>query len=145
MNGRSLLPSPGTPHAPDLTEVPKDMPPGPHREAVELANEATFTQTELEAYRKVRDEIQQAREYGDAKRAEGFAEGETAGFTKGETAGKVTALLAFLAARGLTVSEEVRARIEACKDAETLNQWIARAVTATSADEVVASTPPDRS
>jgi hypothetical protein len=55
-------------HAPELTSVPADLPPGPYREAVELANEATFTLGELEAYRKVMDEIQQAREYGRAHR-----------------------------------------------------------------------------
>ncbi|HET6386310.1 MAG TPA: hypothetical protein VFJ58_23200 [Armatimonadota bacterium] len=27
-----------------MTEIPADLPPGPYREAVELANEATFTQ-----------------------------------------------------------------------------------------------------
>jgi hypothetical protein len=43
-----------------LTEVPADLPPGPHREALELANEATFTQTELDAYRKVMEWIASA-------------------------------------------------------------------------------------
>jgi len=117
-------------HAPELTEVPADLPPGPHREAVELANEATFTQAELDAYRKVMDEIQQAREYGAAQRAEGMAEGETAGLAR--------ALLALLAARGVAVSEGARARVHACKDAATLDRWIVRAATASSADDVLA-------
>src|SRR5436190_9919701 len=30
-------------HAPELTEAPVDLPPGPYREALELANEMTFT------------------------------------------------------------------------------------------------------
>ena len=58
-------------HTPELHEVPSELPAGPHRDAVELANEATFTALELDAYRKVMDEIQQAREYGDARWAEG--------------------------------------------------------------------------
>ena len=62
-------------HAPELHESPADLPAGPHREAVELANEATFTALELDAYRKVMDEIQQAREYVDAREARGKAEG----------------------------------------------------------------------
>jgi hypothetical protein len=120
-------------HAPELTEVPADLPPGPYREAVELANEATFTQAELDAYRKVMDEIQQAREYGEAKWAQGKAEGETTG--------KAAAVLAFLAAHGISVSNDVRAQIEACRDVTTLDRWITRAATARSAEEVIAATP----
>jgi PD-(D/E)XK nuclease family transposase len=122
-------------HAPELTEVPPDLPPGPYREALELANKTTFSPAELEAYQKVMDEIQQAREYGEAK----WAEGEAAGFAKGETAGQVRAILALLAARGIAVSSETRARIEACKDAATLDRWITRAATAGSAEEVIAA------
>lgn len=36
-------------HAPELAELPEDLPPGPHRQVVELANEATFTKAELDA------------------------------------------------------------------------------------------------
>lgn len=128
-------------HTPEFTEVPPDLPPGPYRAAVELANEATFTPLELDAYRKVMDEIQQAREYGDAKRAEGeaagFAKGEAAGFTKGEAAGKAAAVLAVLAARGISVDSETRARIAECTDVATLDSWLARAATAASPEEVV--------
>ena len=41
-----------------LTEIPADLP-APYREALELANQAKFTQAELDAYEKVRDEIRQ--------------------------------------------------------------------------------------
>jgi hypothetical protein len=120
-------------HAPELREVPADLPPGPYREALELANQATFSQGELDAYRKVMDEIQQAREYGADQRAAG----EAAGFVKGEAAGLVKALLALLGARGLVVSLEHRDRLEACKDPSTLTRWIARAATAASVAEVM--------
>ena len=123
-------------HAPELTEVPADLPSGPYRAAVELANEATFTPAELEAYRKVMDEIQQAREYGDAREAKG----ETGGIAKG----KASAILTILAARSIQVSAEVRARIERCKDPATLDRWIVRATTATSAEEVIAPPSPER-
>jgi predicted transposase/invertase (TIGR01784 family) len=124
-------------HTPELTEVPPNLPPGPHREAVELANEATFTQLELDAYRKVMDEIQQAREYGDARWAQGKAEGEA----KGQTQGKAEAILMVLAARGINVDSDTRARIEACTDAALLNQWVVRAATAASAHDVIAPPP----
>src|SRR5271154_6270878 len=63
-------------HAPELSEVPADLPPGPYREALELANEATFSQEERGAYQKVIDEIQQVRELADAKLAEGEIKGK---------------------------------------------------------------------
>ena len=44
-------------------------------------------------------------------------------------------MLAVLGARGLT--DEVRARIQACTDIPTLDRWIARAATAATAEEVV--------
>ena len=116
-------------HAPELHEVPADLPPGPHREAVELANQATFTVLELDAYRKVMDEIQQTREHVGAQRAEGKAEG------------KAEAILAVLAARGVAIDPETRARIAACADNDTLDRWIARAVTAVTAEDVVVSIP----
>jgi hypothetical protein len=37
----------------------------------------------------------------------------------------------------MPVGHEVRARIEACKDGATLERWIARAVTANSAQEII--------
>src|SRR5262249_23754255 len=137
------------------------------REALELANKATFTQEELDAYQKVIDEIQQVRELADAKLAEGeaiglakghktglaeglveghkagLAEGHKSGLAEGEPkghkAGKMAALLAILAARGFSVTEEARARIEACKDEAILDGWIARATTASSIDDVFIS------
>jgi predicted deacylase len=111
-----------------MAEIPADLPPGVYREAVELANEATFTSLELDAYQKVMDEIQQAREYGEGERAEGKAEG------------KAQAILAFLEARGVVVGSETRERIAACTDEAILNRWIARAAVATTAAEVIAGT-----
>ncbi len=47
------------------------------------------------------------------------------------------AILAVLSARGIPVSDSARARIEACKDAPTLDRWIVRAATAASAKDVI--------
>jgi hypothetical protein len=120
-------------HAPQLTEVPPDLPPGPYRQALELANKATFTLEELDAYQKVNDEIEQVRELVEAKHAEGRAEG----LVEGETTALARAILALLAARSISVSLEARAHIEACKDVPTLDRWIVRAATATSAEQVI--------
>ena len=117
-------------HAPELTEVPTDLSPGPYREALELANEAKFTREERETYERVRDEIRQVIEFAAAR----WAQGEAAG----KITGKIEAIFAFLAARGLVVSAEVRARIKACQDVTILDLWIARAATASSAEAVLA-------
>jgi len=93
----------------------------------------------MDAYEKVIAEIQQVRELADAKLAEGkaigLAEGEAIGLAKG----KIAALLAVLAARGIEVTAEARARIEACTEEATLDRWIARAVTAPSLEDVFTS------
>jgi hypothetical protein len=124
-------------HAPELTEVPPELTKGPYRDALELANKAKFTPGELELYERTRDEIQQVLEIAAARWAEGLAEGEIRGEIRGEVKAKVAAILAVLAARGVPVSDEVRARIEACKDAAVLDRRIARAATAASAEEIV--------
>jgi predicted transposase/invertase (TIGR01784 family) len=126
-------------HAPELEEVPADLPPGPFREALLLANKATFTQEELDAYQKVIDEIQQVRDLVEAKEAEGLAKGHKSGLAEGRTAGKAEAVLTVLATRGIAVNEAIRARILACSDAAILDQWLTRAVTARSAEDVVGS------
>jgi hypothetical protein len=129
-------------HAPELTEVPADLAPGPYGAALELANQAKFTAAELQAYEKARDEIRQVLEIAAARWAEGLAEGEIKGFVKGETVGvvkgKVEAILAVLAARSLPAGHEIRARVEACTDVATLDRWLVRAVTAASAEEIFA-------
>ncbi len=58
---------------------------------------------------------------------------------QGRTEGQVRAILALLAARGISLSQKTREHIEACKDAATLDRWIVRAATATSAEEVIVS------
>jgi hypothetical protein len=65
-----------------------------------------------------------------------LAEGEA----RGEARGKARAVLAVLAARGLAVSDEIRSRVLACTDLSTLDRWIARAATASTADDVVRDT-----
>jgi PD-(D/E)XK nuclease family transposase len=112
-------------HAPELNEMPADLPQGPFREALELADKATFSQEELDAYQKVVDEIQQVRDLAEAKWAEG------------ETAGQARAILALLAARGISVNADARVQIEECKDPTTLDRWIVCAATASSAEEVI--------
>jgi predicted transposase/invertase (TIGR01784 family) len=120
-------------HAPELTEVPAELPPGPYREALELANEATFTQEERDAYQKVIDEIQQVRELAEAKWAEGKIEGKI----EGELKAKRDAVLHLLMRAGIILTDDERARILVCADPATLDRWFDNALGAKSAAEVL--------
>jgi len=71
----------------------------------------------------------------------GFDRGKQEGFDSGQLAGQVQALWAILAARGIAVDAEVRAKVEACREPDVLNQWIARAVSIASAAELFAAPP----
>ena len=55
---------------------------------------------------------------------------------QGNAEGRAHAVLAVLVARGLDVPEDVRARIT-CTELARLDAWLARAVTAASAADVV--------
>jgi hypothetical protein len=58
------------------------------------------------------------------------------GRAEGEAKGEAKALLAVLAARGIEVPEEGRARITGCSDVEQLEVWIRRAVTVSSVHDL---------
>ena len=123
-------------HAPELTEVPPHLPEGPYRDALELANKATFSQPELDADQKVKDEIERVRDLAEAKLAEGEAVGFTKGHMSGKAEGKAEAILALLMARGIASSEGDRARITNCSDAATLDAGLVRAISASSVEDV---------
>lgn len=71
------------------------------------------------------------------KLAEGQASAEARGLARGEARGESRALLAVLAARGLVISDALRARIVECNDTATLERWISRAATAQTAEEAI--------
>ncbi len=129
-------------HAPELTEVPADLSPGPYRAALELANQATFSKEELSTYERVRDEIRQVLEISAARWAEGEAAGEIKGKLAGKLEGKVEAkrdaLLRVLARAGLALTEGERSRILTCVDAALLDRWFDNALGAKAAADVFA-------
>jgi flagellar biosynthesis/type III secretory pathway protein FliH len=130
--------------------VPADLAAGPYREALELANQATLTRLQLDAYLKVCDEIQQVTEIADARLAEGLArglakgkalgkvegiaegraEGKAEGRAEGNAEGLANILLVLVKARGFSLSADIEARILDTKDASTLERWILRLSTA---------------
>ena len=70
--------------------------------------------------------------------AQGEARGKAEGKAEGKAQGKAEALLAVVAARGLPITAAARAQVLACTDVALLDRWIARAVVATSVEEILA-------
>ncbi|NUW45307.1 hypothetical protein [Nonomuraea rhodomycinica] len=60
------------------------------------------------------------------------------GKAEGKVEGEIEALITVLEARGLTVTDQARVRIDACTDPTQVQEWIRRAVTADSLDDVLA-------
>jgi predicted transposase YdaD len=73
-------------------------------------------------------------------KAEGEAKGKAEGEAKGKAEGEARALLAVLAARGLKITDDIRARIIAAADLSQIETWIVRAATAATIDDVFATT-----
>lgn len=65
-----------------------------------------------------------------------LAEGKVQGVVQGELRRVVASVLTVLEARDLSVTAEVRARVESCPDVEVLQDWLTRAATAASVDDV---------
>lgn len=69
-------------------------------------------------------------------KAEGRAEGKAEGLAEGRAEGLAQALLTVLRQRGITATEEQRARITRCDDEATLQRWLGRALTVESLDQL---------
>ncbi|MGW1743607.1 hypothetical protein ACWCPQ_32970 [Nocardia sp. NPDC001965] len=69
-------------------------------------------------------------------RSEGRTEGIAEGRTEGRTEGIAGSIVRVLTRRGLTVDTDVRQRIEACAEIETLQLWLDRAVVVDSVDQL---------
>jgi hypothetical protein len=65
------------------------------------------------------------------------AENQAVGEARGEARGEGRAVLTVLDARGVEVSTAVREQILDCTDLAQLDVWLRRAVTATTADDVI--------
>lgn len=68
--------------------------------------------------------------------AEGEAKGKAEGEAKGEAKGEANAILTVLATRGIAVPSHHAETILACTDLDQLQQWLTKAVTATTVDDL---------
>jgi predicted transposase/invertase (TIGR01784 family) len=113
-------------NAEGLEKPPEGLPEGPHARALALANEQTFTESEREAYRKLRDEIFAALSMAREAEARGEARGEAKGLARGlreavtdlcEAHGIEVddARRALLSRLDLTGLEALRAHVKSCR------------------------------
>ncbi len=121
-------------HAPELVEVPVDLPTGSMRDAMELAKEASFSQEEHAAYFKVATEIWQACQLAEDK----WKEGRNEGLNEGVIQGKRDMLLRVLQRVGIVLNDADSERITICKDVAMLERWFDNALGAKSAADVFA-------
>ncbi len=74
-------------------------------------------------------------------RAKGVEEGVLKGREVGLLEGKASAVIAVLVARGQSISPDLRKAILACTDERTIDAWLRKAATASSADELLGAPP----
>lgn len=88
-------------------------------------------------------EQKRLREQGlEEGRAKGVEEGVLKGREVGLLEGKASAVIAVLVARGQSISPDLRRTILACTDERTLDAWLRKAATASSADELLGAPSP---
>ena len=117
----------------NLTVVPPALAEGPFREALEVTRKTAFTPDEWELYERAKMAEQDARGALTIARQEGMEEGES----RGKIEGKIEALLRLLARAGIALTEEERARIQACTDTAALDRWLDNVVGAKTAADVL--------
>jgi predicted transposase/invertase (TIGR01784 family) len=142
--------------AKNLEVIPPALSEEPFREALEVARRVTFTAEEWELYDRAKMAEQDARGALTVARKEGLAEGVAKGLAegvakglaegvakglaegvaKGLAEGKRDALLHLLARRGLSLTDDARARVAACADIAVLDRWFDNALTAETVADV---------
>ncbi len=123
--------------AKNLDVVPPALSEGPFRDALEVVRRATFSPREWEAYERAKMAEQDARGALAVAYQEGVEEGRKSALAKGELKGMRDALLRLLARAGIALTDDDRARIQACEDAAVLDRWVDNVLGAKTASEVL--------
>ncbi len=124
--------------AKNLDVVPPPLSEGPFRDALEVARTATFSAEEWEAYERAKMAEQDARGALTVARQEGLAEGHKSGLAEGQAVGRRDSLRRILELRGITLTEEEQNKISRCADLGMLDQWLRKALMASTAAQVFA-------
>ena len=119
--------------AKNLNVVPPALSEGPFRDALEVTRTATFTPEDWEIYERAKMAEQDTRGALTVAHEEGVEKGHNTGLVEG----KRDALLRLIALAGITLTQDDRARIQACADIATLDQWMDNVVGAKSAADVL--------
>jgi hypothetical protein len=104
------------------------------REPVRRALEALIMERMTEAKATFPPFAQQLIDRG---KLEGLREGELKGLREGKLEGKREALLRLLAHAGIALTEDDRARVQACTDAAILDRWVDNVLGAKTATDVL--------
>ncbi|WP_329618542.1 hypothetical protein [Streptomyces sp. S465] len=72
---------------------------------------------------------------------ETFLKGKAEGKAEGEAHGRAQGVLRVLEKRGIPTQPETRDRITNCTDLDTLDRWLDRAITVSTADELFEEEP----
>ena len=117
--------------------IPPALSEGPFRDALEVTRTATFSPEEWELYERAKMAEQDARGALAAAHQEGIEEGHKAGLAEGELKARRDTLLRLLMRAKIALTEDDRARIQACADAATLDRWVENVLGAKTAAEVL--------
>ena len=108
------------------------------REPMQRALEALAMEQQTEGKATFPPFIQQFIDRGLREgKIEGMREGELKGLREGELKGKRDTLLRLIARVGIALTEDDRARIQACSDAATLDRWVENVLGAKTAADVL--------
>ena len=132
---------PGGPAAQGIAERAVDI--TLERLPIHLAAEqldAILPMVDATLHARLQERVMEHREY----RSEFFRGIYQQGAAEGKAEGKAEAVLTVLAARGIPVSDAIRAQIAACTSSETLDRWLRRAAVASTAAAVVRPPPAKR-
>jgi transcriptional regulator of acetoin/glycerol metabolism len=113
-----------------IAEAPAELREGCTRIIRSVAPESARAALEELMMTHLKDELIDG--FLDQGRAEGMVQGEAQGMAKGEA----QMLLRIMAARGLTIPEDIRGRVANCEDTARLEAWADRAATANSVDDI---------
>lgn len=121
----------------NLQVVPEALAERPFTEALDAARVAGMSEEEWDAYLRAGMAIQDERGALSLAERLGREAGHKAGLEEGRAITLRAAVRRVLARRGLALSPEQDARIEACSDTATLERWLEEAAVASSAAEAL--------
>ncbi|MGW3494717.1 hypothetical protein [Streptomyces sp. NPDC001020] len=111
---------------------------GPHKDWAEIIEIGLGEGPARDYWRKLMDTYTPVFPGNGTVMEEAWRKVHADGEAKGEARGEAKAVLRVLGTRGIEVSDSIRERVMACAELETLETWLDRSLTVTSAEELFA-------